>query len=290
MSGPGKITIYLYTEFALQALLYNFDVNSSELKWEHLNWINMNLTPHAPKIKGLILAPQRTPNMIALICGLASRTGSDELNWRLAKRRADEVSRRIRLTGEATLSSMEIKFGVGEEAARLAGFKDGVEDERWRAVFINLYDPSKVRDYTPHSRPPRLVDRRTYAKFTIGDGPTNQIPQDPEGKRAERIMKTGRKLLQAGVDIEPDEERWESMYDNLTVTRVEFQTTDTKNLWEINRLEVFYTWGELGASGRTLAKREGSHLRGEWVLSLDAMNEWVNHPTIVYRRSHLFAP
>jgi hypothetical protein len=111
-SRLGKIQIFLATSYELQALLYNFDINSSELKPEHCNWITRTIGVHPPPSPGVDVTPQRTINMTWSLVGLASRTGSDALNWRLAKRRAEAVSTAIWLLDPGLLPD-EIKFGVG---------------------------------------------------------------------------------------------------------------------------------------------------------------------------------
>lgn len=130
MGGPGQIDVYTSDPEQLTALLYDFDVNFAHLKPEHVFWIRWMVMPY------------RTRTMKALIVGLTSRTGSEALNLRLSKRRADNVSSQLYLLDPAHLVT-ETKVAHGEDAAGIAGLRDGVEDGRWRGVFLNLYDTSR---------------------------------------------------------------------------------------------------------------------------------------------------
>jgi hypothetical protein len=49
MQGPGKISVYASAETALQALLYNFDIGSSNSKPEHVEWIKRTVLPYLCK-------------------------------------------------------------------------------------------------------------------------------------------------------------------------------------------------------------------------------------------------
>jgi hypothetical protein len=284
MAIPGKFQILLYSESDLQVLLYNFDVNSAELKPQHRAWIGREIAVHPPARPGLTMAPQRTREMEWLIVGLASRSGSDTLNWNLAKRRAAVVSDAIWLLNPGLLP-VETKFGVGEEAARLAGLKDGLEDERWRSVFLRLYDPSKIKIYGPIVRPPVNVERRYYAKFLLKDEPSKSIPMDPQDRRAEKIFQASRQATQyLGLNVDPSDEKTAYVPDTWTVIKVEFWTSknSSKDLWKFEYLEVLYTWGP--AKGpRMLVKRSGSAR----TMSDDEMRDWVNSPVHAYRFRNL---
>jgi outer membrane protein OmpA-like peptidoglycan-associated protein len=140
MSGPGRIGVYETDRGSLQALLFNFDVNVHLLKPEHRAWINANVGVGGMVFKGQAASVGTTQ---LLICGLASRTGSNAFNWNLAKNRAFSVAAAIRARNVQDLKPV-IQFGVGEEAARLAGLKDGVEDEKWRGVMLRFDAATKT--------------------------------------------------------------------------------------------------------------------------------------------------
>jgi hypothetical protein len=279
MPGPGKITIFMYTEFEVQALLYNFDVNSSALKAEHSNWITKEIGVHPPPRPGVTTGPQRTHNMEWLLVGLASRTGSSGRNWNLAKSRARAVSDAIWLLDPGLLP-VEIRFGVGEEAARLAGLKDGLEDERWRSVFVRLYDPTKIKIYGPVYRPPVPIERRTYAKFMLKDKPGKSIPMDEMDQRAEAIFQASRQATQYLLDITPSEERMSFVLDTWTVIEVEYWTTNSSGGgWEFEYLEVKYTWGT--GSRKLVCSTPGNFKTKQ--MSDDEMRSWVESPVKAYR-------
>lgn len=131
MVRQGQIDVHWNVPAQLQALLYDFDVDSDTVKLEHNHWIRANVMPY------------RTRTMTDVIIGLASRTGPNAHNMDLSKRRADNVSRQIYLL-EPSLMMTETNVAFGEEAARIAGVRDGVEDARWRGVLITLFDPSTL--------------------------------------------------------------------------------------------------------------------------------------------------
>jgi hypothetical protein len=284
---PGKIQIFLATSYELQALLYNFDIKSSELKPEHRNWITRTISVHPPPSPGVNVTPQRTINMAWALVGLASRTGSDALNWRLAKRRAEAVSTAIWLLNPGLLPD-EIKFGVGEEAARLAGLKDGLEDERWRSVFVRLYDPTKVMIYTVASRPPVSMDRPSFRSYMLKDKPGKMIPMDSQDKRAEAFFQASREVTQYVWEPVPMEEKTISVPDNWTITQVEYWTTSsTGGLWESEYLDVKYTWDLLpsGAQRKLLRKTPGNLKTSD--MSANEATSWLEKPLMTYRRHWL---
>jgi hypothetical protein len=283
-SGPGKIQIFLATSYELQALLYNFDINSSELKPEHRSWITRTIGVHPPPSPGVQVTPQRTIKMTWALVGLASRTGSDALNWRLAKRRAEAVSTAIWLLDPGLLPD-EIKFGVGEEAARLAGMKDGIEDERWRAVFVRLYDPTKVRIYTVASRPPVSMDRPSYRKYMLKDKPGKSVPMDEHDEKAEKAFQASREAMQYLSEPPPMQEKTISVPDNWTITQVEYwKTSSTGGMWEFEYLEVKYTWNVLpsGAQRKLLRTTPGDFKTSD--MSANEATAWLEKPLITYRR------
>jgi hypothetical protein len=273
------------TPFELQALLYNFDINSAVLKVEHRNWITHTIGVHPPPSPGVDVTPQRTIHMTWGLVGLASRSGSDSLNWQLAKRRAEVVSQAIWLLDPGLLPD-EIKFGVGEEAAWLAGLKDGLEDERWRSVFVRLYDPTKIRIYGPVQRPPVPMERRSYAKFLLKDKPGKSIPMDPQDQRAEKIFQASRQATQYLWDVAPMDEKTISVPDTWTVIQVEYWTTSSKGGgWQFEYLEVNYTWNPLppGGSRKLVCRTPGDFKTKD--MSPDEMRLWLKSPLMAYRKS-----
>ena len=129
MSGPGKILVLTdpQSQVSLTALLYNFDVDSPQLKPQHTQCLDA----HVKSFLSNGYYPQ--------IVGFASRTGTDAHNWSLSKARADNVERYLqRFNPNNTAHWVALSVAVGEEAARLLGVKDGIEDEHWRGVWLNI--------------------------------------------------------------------------------------------------------------------------------------------------------
>jgi hypothetical protein len=184
MPGPGKIQVFMSTPWELQALLYNFEINSAQLKTEHENWIRTQIGVHSGP-KGVVLPPQRTRTMEAQITGLASRTGSDAWNWTLSQARAKHVSDAIWLL-DASKLLVGTTFGLGEEGARLLGQPDNTEDERWRSVFVRLYDGSKIRVYGPTAIPETYVQRPSMRSF-MAEFKTSSPFEPKEDKRGDAV-------------------------------------------------------------------------------------------------------
>lgn len=280
----GRIQIFRAMPFELQALLYNFDINSAVLKPEHHIWITQTIAVHPPPHPGVDVTPQRTSHMTWGLIGLASRSGSDALNWQLARRRAEAVSQAI-WSLDPTVPRDEIKFGVGEEAAWLAGLKDGLEDERWRSVFVHLYDPTKIKIYRVVTRPTIPMPRRSYVKFMLKDKPGKSIPMDPQDKRAEAIMQASREAQQYLFEPEPMDDNIIWVPDTWTVVQVEYwKTSGTGGGWEFEHLEVKYTWNLLprGESRKLVCRTSGAFRTSD--MSPDEMRAWLKKPLTTYRR------
>jgi hypothetical protein len=237
MSTPGLISVTQQTPSNLMALLYNFDIDSATLKVEHNQWLEKNVKQF------------RTRNMIALIVGLASRTGPNQWNMDLSRRRAFNVSSRIYLFDPASLLT-ETKVAFGEEAARIAGLKDRVEDERWRAVFINIHDRSRIPP-PPKPKPVKRVQRRTYVKLRISDKPGKYVPLDPADKRAEQVFQAVSDLLRRGGSVDSImNETWDYATDETWTVKVIKVKRDnyTSKAWKSESVEIWYEWGRSAGS------------------------------------------
>lgn len=218
MPTPGKIQIFMSTPWELQALFYNFEVNSAELKPEHLSWIRTTVGVHILTKGQTARSPQRTREMTATIVGLASRAGDDASNFRLSKARAENVSDAISLLDPGSLLS-ERKVAVGEEAARLLRFKDGVEHEKWRGVYIRLYDPSKVPNYGPSADRPLPKWNNNLLQIYDAGAKTKIWHGDLFEKKDEASVSLGVKSRR-----ELREELTKLVADGITFSRVVFQT------------------------------------------------------------------
>ena len=222
-----------------------------------------------------------------VVVGLASRTGSNDLNWKLAKKRAEAVSSQIWFLDSMMRGTIETRFGVGEQAAWLAGLKDGVEDERWRSAFVWLCDPAQIKVFGPPQRQPLKIERRTYVKYLFDDKAPKNLP-DLDG--GEKYMRMGRALGMYLVDdLVPQDEKKVEIWDNYTVTKVEFWTTTNKGAWETTYLEVRYTWEPAGpnATRRVVERNAAGAVLQTRPMSNDEMNLWVNHPLRAYIKKGL---
>ena len=260
MAGPGRIGDYKTDVGSLQVLLFNFDVNVHLLKTEHKAWINENVGVGGMVFKG---QPASIGTTQLLICGLASRTGTNALNWKLAKNRAFSVAAAIGARNVQGLKPV-LQFGVGEEAARLAGLKDGVEDEKWRGVMLRFDAATKqipLRPPVPTFRPPKFfLPRLTYAKYILKQEPGKLIPMgDPADQRAEKISRAVTKGVQYLVGAPPIEEKVAYRPYEHTVTKINIEIDEPKSgdLYLITTISFDYEWGPQGKGQRHTILIEG---------------------------------
>jgi hypothetical protein len=270
VSVPGQIHVIAETTENLMALLYDFDVDSSALKPEHIQWLEKTVTPY------------RNRDMTALIIGLASRTGSNDWNLSLSRRRAASVSSQLFVL-KPTRFLTEARVAVGEEAAKIAGLQDRVEDGRWRSVFINIHDPKRILPPPPPPpKPVKSVWRRTWAKVLVSDKPGKYVIQDKEGKRSEQIYQASRKFLQSrGILESIVDYRTGYIFETWTVTVIRLKRTDYKDgAWEFKSFEVTFEWGPPGGE-RVFHDLDKNRLRP---INADEMNDWLHHPTKTFVR------
>jgi hypothetical protein len=282
MAGPGRIGDYRTDFGSLQVLLFNFDVNVHQLKPEHRAWINENVGVGGMVFKG---QPASIGTTQLLICGLASRTGTNALNWELAKKRAFSVAAAIGARNVQDLKPV-IQFGVGEEAARLAGLKDGVEDEKWRGVMLRFDAATKQippRPPVPTFRPPKfLLPRLTHAKYILKEEPGKAIPiGDAADQRAEKIFKAVTKGGQYLVGAPPIEQKVAYQHYEYTVTKIRIEIDKPKkdDLYLITTISFDYEWGpQVKGQGHTIL------IEGTALLSCsdDQLYEWLDNPLKAY--------
>jgi len=153
MRSRGKVFEYGQGTEVITAKLYNFGIGKFDIKPEHYNWL---LAFVAPKL--------RNGGSMSIV-GLASRTGADAMNMKLSENRLHAVIDLLRKEAPNNFQ-VAIELALGERAAWLAGVKDGVEQEGWRAVVISVWDKP-----TPPPPPPtpRPVDY-TWTKRWLGFG------------------------------------------------------------------------------------------------------------------------
>jgi hypothetical protein len=159
-TGPGKVTDNLdkTPRSSLTGLLFNFDVEGDAVKPEHERWLVANVIP--------LLACDQA---VGSLQGMASRSGSASYNLQLSQRRVENVKKLLAARG-ASPAKLNALW-VGEEAAALAGTKDGIEEEEYRAVgiavklpprptapFFNREDPGEFEDgFDPDASPQWLM-------------------------------------------------------------------------------------------------------------------------------------
>ncbi|MGH2362903.1 MAG: hypothetical protein ACRDGM_20435 [bacterium] len=279
MAGSGQIREYTTYAPHLAALLYDFDIGSPILKPRHRDWLNTNVPSSL------------TADSSVLIVGLASRTGSDAFNLSLSKLRALSVENLIQgLAAAKARPLVDLSVALGEEAARIAGLKDGVEDERWRGVFLNIgQQPAVLRN-----RYVKLVKRRTHVKVITEDKPGKIMPMDPQDARAERIFQASRKVTArlgmveniVAEDSELINEDWTAV--TITLKR----STGGSDLYMIEYLDVHYDWGPFTGTRTLIVKTPDKYRRIDpglgderLPMSADQMNEWLTHPLKTYIRS-----
>jgi hypothetical protein len=123
-------------------LLYNFDIDSPQLKLEHKQDLRQTIVPALKFHHGVALV------------GLASRTGSSAHNMALSLKRAENTLAFLR--GEAG-NEFDARpcIGFGDMKAKQEGYRPHTEDPRFRSVVVLLGDqrvapfPPSLFDLTP---------------------------------------------------------------------------------------------------------------------------------------------
>jgi hypothetical protein len=265
----------MYTDWQLTANLYEYDIDSAEPKPEHKAWLRENATKYRQK-----------RGMSALIFGLASRTGTREHNIKLSKARAKGISDELqRLDWSSMLISTD--FFLGEEVGRVLGLKDGIEDGRWRGVFIDLFNPDKVPQYGPARRPRIDIERRVFVSIPIGHKTTDAVPKTPEERRGDAWARFGNDAGQTAGILEPAPslEKLAWIDDTWDLSEVQVKKRESKtDFVQVDYLDVTYTWASPGGSRKLNNNGKKSTITKE-----EATN-WLNRPVRTFRRSYLIKP
>jgi hypothetical protein len=213
----------------MSALLYNFE-NSSDLKPEHLTWIRTTLHPWTT-IRDIGM----------LVVGLTSRTGSDALNMKLSKARADAVSRELFLLSRSM--PIETTTWVGEKAAAIVGVQDDVEDQRWRAVWVNIGDTR-----TPVQLPqPTFVERRTAVTILLKEEQKNFGGTGEPGEKSYQASQSIRRATGMTDGILGETKK--QIDERFVLTGIEIERSNSSHgipvvsTYEIEYLHVRYEWG-----------------------------------------------
>src|SRR5581483_2158680 len=158
-TGPGRVEVFPASECSdteeLKALLFNFDIAGSQIKPEHKDWLDRNVKPLVKR-----------PGAEIGVRGLASRSGSDQFNKTLSEQRVQSI-KNVLLGYGAKVRQIAQSAG-GETDAMLTGVPDGTEDERWRAVLLNVDVP--LTNITAR------FDRRDPSRRNDGFDPTGRNP------------------------------------------------------------------------------------------------------------------
>lgn len=202
-TGPGKILERQTTAAkgkGRAALLYNFDIDDSQVKAEHQRWLLDHVVPILTRARRFTVA----------LKGTASRSGAAGYNMQLSQRRVEAAEAFLRQHG--VRSEQLSRTWVGESEAAAFGKLDGSESEEDRAIAIQISGPNlDVAEFR------RLhwwdhrdgFDPEPQPKF-VGDAPWKMAPA--YGRTAVRIVQgAGWKLLTSDrgiVDfIDPDSNR-----------------------------------------------------------------------------------
>jgi hypothetical protein len=294
MSSPGEIYVYAQEKELLSALLYNFDVNSAAVKTDHSDWLKANTPRYFAR------------DMRSIVVGLASRTGGNDLNRKLSLHRATNVDTIFRaLAPPNARPVMDLRLAFGEDAAAITGSKDGVEDRRWRAVFFAIMDPHKVtlaevlqNDFVCKKDP---VQRRTHAQLIVGQTLGGSIPMDEHDRAAEGWFQLGQDLAaKTGISgNQIREEKTALMDETNTILNITIKRTDVGKMAIIKLLDVDYDWqplNKLQGDKRTLTikpyddeLKQNPSMKDEILpLSVEQMNQWLNHPYNAWSDLHRF--
>lgn len=283
MSRPGKITVFEQTPIMLKALLYNFDVGSSAVKSEHIEWLTVNAK----------IFQQRRGNIIISTIGLASRTGSDRYNMNLSKMRGDAVQQEVFFLNPRYLHLRDTtEVYVGERAANPIGIQDNVEDERWRGVFLQIWDRPMPK-YTP---PPKFVARRKFVKILLKEEMKTVGGGEPGEKSYRAAQAIRRESGLAGGTLN---EKTQMVDETFQLVRVTITRTSSAHgvpivaSYETEFLDVHYEWGPWTyVNGKapqvTFVRKPDVSLQGknakDFVRTMDLFEaeDWLTRPLWAY--------
>jgi hypothetical protein len=279
MSGLGKVHIYENSAVAIGALLYNFDVNVKHPKAEHIAWIAQNVIHFAKK-----------DNFVIQTIGLASRTGSDNLNMALAKARGEAVYNIAYLYGLGKLRNINDVY-FGERAAALLGVKDDVEDDRWRSVFLTILEEKKY----VHVPVPRTFVERRLSVVIVAKEEHKTFSGGEPGEKAYQGAQTIRRSMGWANNVVAEEKGLvDSRFDLLRITLERSSSSDGipfVSTYEVDYVKVTYQWGP-GKHGndfwpevKLIKLGTPGHARDQTVVRKIGIlegQEWLQKPTMKY--------
>jgi hypothetical protein len=260
----GQISVHKTSSKELAALLYDFDISSAKLKALHLSWLKSNV-PSALNEKSKVL-----------IAGLASRTGSDAFNFNLSKERAASVESVLRdIASDNKIPLNDLSIALGEEAARIAGLADGVEDERFRAVFIGIgEEPPVAKPNLPRlvqMEAAKMVKRRTHVEVLLHQ----KFNDDERGDGAFALGTTIAGVVFDDSQLLRKDEKFINEHWNLT--KITATEKEIKNFaYEAKYLNLDYEWS--ASTAKCVLVYEWKQRNGPEALDNKDRDYWYYHP------------
>lgn len=277
MASPGQIHVFSEGKDFVTALLFNFDIDQDFLKPEHQNWLRGKVVDIIKQGGSLWLA------------GITSRSGPDDWNQSLSRRRADALTNFLRIQTLWPFRGFKVAWDAawGESFAKYAGVKDDTEDEFYRGVLLSAWTqptpppPPKPPAPKPIKIDPVYVWRHTRQTFFLDDK-VEDLPMGGEDRRAEAIARAVRAATQASFDVSPVDValgRFDQLWtmNEVKVTR-RSDTAKALAKYTSTWLDFEYTWGP------DKGKRVRSVNGGYKEITPDEAEDWLLHPLKTYRR------
>ena len=151
-------------------LLFNFDVDSSQLKIEHRQYLHDKAVPRI-----------RWGNSVAVV-GIASRTGTKLHNFALSLRRAERTLEALKSEIREGFNARAVQ-GIGEMKAEAEGYRDNTEDPRFRSVVL-LFAPGPTPPFPPgliKLKPPKVAESSIPEGFEWDYSKINDIASGVSG-------------------------------------------------------------------------------------------------------------
>jgi len=275
MSKTGEVRVHVQSPDNLQALLYDFDVGSDRLQPRHVEWLRKVATDHA------------TSRMRVQLMGMASRTGSEQANQALARRRAESVWRSLRQHDPSLAMPLDMG-GTGELLPAMFGVKDRTEDALWRSVFFNLYTPAvsstAPKPPPPKPPPPKIVRRPWWVEIDLGIELSHIPGHDAVDRRADRIADASHTAMIMSGKINDIRDRGHRSVDETwQLAEVIIRKDDEEGWalakWSASSVTIIYAWRP--NASRCLLRKAGS-LRPPRELNDAEALDWLTRPHRTY--------
>ena len=188
-TGPGKVEEIVSACPIVEARLYNFDFDGSDLKVEHEHWLDQ-----------YIVEELYHPRNSIWMRGSSSKVGKKGYNLKLSERRVQSVEEYLLCAG---ISPSQIQTDwVGEEMS--TSTKD--DDERDRAVEIHMQGqisfPTAPAPKPPKTPPPAPPTTRNFRLRVLGGAQVSKtIDLSKALKRVSKLAKL-KKLPKVGLAVD----------------------------------------------------------------------------------------